>query len=317
VGRLSDAEAAARIAADEIDVLIDLAGHTYGARPGIVARRPSPIQVSYFGFPGTTGAHYHDYAMVDPIVVPKGADVGFTEALARLTGCYFPFDTREPPPGIRPERASLGLPERAVVLACFNQVYKIQPRTFALWMKVLAAAPDAVLWLLDPGPIARENLQRGAENASVRSSRLIFAPPAPRPAHLLRCSAADLAIDTLPYNAHSTAMDVLAVGCPMVAMLGNDFAGRVSASVLHAVGLSDLIAPDERTSLSLMIELATDRTRLASVRDRLVRRLLAGPLFDMNRLCRDIESAVLEMHRRHADGEPARSFDLSSGVNGR
>ena len=307
--RLDDAAAAARIEADRVDVLIDLAGHTHGARPGIVARRPAPIQVSYFGFPGTSGAPYHDYVLVDPIVAPPGADAEFTEAVVRLPVCYFPFDAREPP--ATPVRRALGLPDDAVVLACFNQIYKIQPRTFSIWMQVLAAVPKAVVWLLDPGQAARDNLRGAAAAASIDPSRLVFAPPMARAQHLNRCAAADLAIDTLPYNAHSTAMDILAAGCPMVGMLGRDYAGRVSASMLTEVGLGDLIAPDEGRALALMIELAGDRGKLAAVRGRLGERLRLGPLFDMRRLCRSIEDAIVEMHRRRLAGEPVCALDFS------
>jgi predicted O-linked N-acetylglucosamine transferase (SPINDLY family) len=313
LGPLNDAVAAARIAADRIDVLIDLSGHTYGARPGILARRPAPAQVNYFGYPGVTGAAYHDYALVDSIVAPPGSEGDYREALVRLPGCYWPHDTG-PSSAAAPDRARHGLPQDAVVLVCFNQIYKIQPVSFVVWMQVLRSVPDAVLWLLDPGPAARANLRKEAVRAGVAAERVIFAPPAVHAEHLARIAVADLAIDTLPYNAHTTASDALSIGCPMATWIGKDFAGRVCASMLVDLNLADLVAADASTYAELLIGLARDRDLLAALRERLGIRRSAGPLFDMNRLARAIEEAALEMRRRSRAGLPAEGFAIRSAA---
>lgn len=306
---MSDAAAASRIAADGIDVLVDLSGHTYGARPGILARRPAKVQVNYFGFPGVTGAAYHDYALTDAIVTPAGSETGFREALARVPGCYWPHDPR-PSPRAEVTREALGLPRDAVVLVCFNQVYKIQPATFGVWMRILRAAPLAVLWLLDPGQAAKDNLRRAAAEAGVAPQRIVFAPPAPYGEHLARIAAADLAIDTLPYNAHTTASDALSAGCPAATWIGRDFAGRVCASMLSNLGFGELIAANADAYAELVSGLAQDRQRLAALRDRLRSRTEARALFDMHRLARSVEAAAFEMRQRRLKGQGPVSFDV-------
>ncbi len=306
---LNDEAAASRIVADGLDVLIDLSGHTYGARPGILARRPAPVQVNYFGFPGVTGAAYHDYALVDSVVVPPGSEVGYREALVRVPGCYWPHDARVPP-SVAVDRDRHGLPRDAVVLVCFNQVYKIQPGSFGVWMRILRSAPATVLWLLDPGPVAQANLRREAARAGVDPERVVFAPPAPYADHLARIGVADLAIDTLPYNAHTTASDALSAGCPMATCVGTDFAGRVCASMLIDLGFADLIANDADTYADLVTSLARDRRRLATFRDRLRARLTERPLFDMRRLAGAVEAAAIETRRRRRADLPAASFTV-------
>jgi predicted O-linked N-acetylglucosamine transferase (SPINDLY family) len=305
---LDDAAAAERIEADGIDVLIDLAGHTHGARPGVTARRPAPVQVSYFGFPGTSGASFHDYAFVDEIVAPRGHDALFREALVRLPGCYWPHDSTRATPGPA-SRAGSGLPADGVVLACFNQVYKIQPHTFGLWMRVLREAPGSILWLLASLPVAADNIRRAAAAAGVQPSRIVFAPQRPLPAHLARLRLADLVVDTLPYNAHTTASDALAVGCPVVTRIGADFAGRVGASMLTSIGCDDLVATTDDAFVDIVAGLARNADRRQDLRERLHRRISAGPLFDTGKLSRAIESAAEEMRRRSAAGEAPMAFE--------
>ncbi len=310
IGPMNDEAAAARIATDAVDVLIDLSGHTYGARPGILARRPAPVQVNYFGFPGVTGATYHDYVLADAIVAPTSSDEGYREAVVRLPGCYWPHDERRKV-GAAPDRAQQGLPPDAFVFVCFNQVYKIQPSSFAVWMKVMRSVPDSVLWLLDQGPVARTNLKLQATRQGIEATRLIFAPPAAHDVHLARIAAADLAVDTQPYNAHTTASDALSVGCPMVACLGADFAGRVCASMLTDLGFDQLIAPDAGAYADLVFGMARDRSRLWAFRERLLARVKAGPLFDMQRLARSVEDAATEMTHRYRAGLAAVGFTVT------
>ncbi|MBI1778340.1 MAG: hypothetical protein HYR63_23625 [Proteobacteria bacterium] len=306
----SDEAAAMRIGADGIEVLIDLGGHTHSARPGILARRPAGVQVGYFGYPGTTGADYHDYAILDAVTAPPGAEAGFSEALVRLPCCFWPHDGGRPPLPAPPSRAALGLPA-GVVLACFNQVYKLQPQAFGQWMRILGAAPEAILWLLDPGAVARDNIRRAAARAGVAPERLAFAPPLAHAAHLARVRAADIAIDTLPYGAHVTAADALSVGCPFVTRIGTDLAGRIGASMLTAVGLPELIASDDAGFVEIVVRLAREPSRRALLRARLAEAQRRGPWFDMQSLSRAIEAAAVEMRRRWHQGEPPRSFDVS------
>ena len=231
VGSLSDGDAAALIRRHGIDVLVDLKGYTQMARPGIPARRPAPVQVAFLGYPGSAGSLFIDWTLCDGTVVPPGHEDGYAEALARLPGCYQPND-RHRAIALPPTRAEAGLPERGVVLCCFNHTYKIGPEAFDRWCGVLAAVPDAVLWLLETHPAASRNLRAEAERRGIAASRLVFAPYVPLPNHLARLTLADLALDTLPYGAHTTASDALWAGVPVVPEVWEGFAGRVGASLL-------------------------------------------------------------------------------------
>ena len=297
VGGFSDAAAAHRIAAEGIAIAVDLKGWTTRARPQILAHRPAPVRAQWLGYPGSTGAPWIDYAIVDRVVAPPGSEAEFSEKLVRLPHCYQPND-RNRIIGTIPTREACGLPETALVCCCFNQPFKITPAVFELWMDLLRAVPDAVLWLKDDNRWATSALKEHAGAAGIESGRLVFAPTLPLSAHLARLSLADLALDCTPCGSHTTASDALWAGVPQIACLGNTFAARVSASLVTAVGLPDLVVRSLEEYRALILRLATDRARLAELRARLAANRLTTPLFDSNRFVRHLEASYEAMWRR-------------------
>lgn len=302
-GALPDAAAAAQIAADEIDILIDLKGYTQDARLGITALRPAPLIVSWLGYPGTLGsARLADYIIGDPVVTPLAHAAHFSETLALMPHCYQPND-RHREIGPRPTRREAGLPEDAFVFCSFNQSYKFNPALFDRWCHLLASVPDSVLWLLRPSvPAAMHNLRREAERRGIAPQRLLFAEHRPLPAHLGRLQLADLALDTYPYGSHTTGSDALWAGVPLLTRIGDTFASRVGASLLSAVGLPELIATDWERYIALARRLAEHPAELAALRDKLARQRLTAPLFDTEAFCRDLERLYRRMWSRHAQG---------------
>ncbi len=277
------AGAARTIRQDGIDILVDLNGYTRGGRPQILARRPAPVQVSFLGYPGTMGADFIDYIIADAVCIPPGDEIFFSETVIRLPDCYQPND--------RQREIAETLPREATgfVFCCFNNSFKITPALFAIWMRLLAKIPGSVLWLLD-GP-ATENLKREAVKAGIGPERLIFAPRLPLPEHLARHRQADLFLDTLPYNAHTTASDALWAGLPLLTCRGETFAGRVAASLLTAVGLPELITSSLEEYEATALALATDAARLAGLREKLAGNRDTAPLFDTDRFARALEDA--------------------------
>lgn len=310
ISGLSDVDAARAIHAAGIDVLVDLNGFFGRARQGVLAMRPAPVQVNYLGFPGTLGADYVDYIVADRIVVPDASRVHYTERVVRLPDSYQANDARRPIAAVPASREALGLPADGFVFCCFNNPYKIVPATFDGWMRILAAVPGSVLWLRDGGPVAARNLRREAERRGVDGTRLVFAPVVPNAEHLARHRAADLVIDTLPYNAHTTASDALWAGVPVVTLLGTTFPGRVAASLLHAMGLPELVAHTPDAFEALAIGLARDPRRLAEVRRRLAGQRGHAPLYDTDRLARHLEIAYRTMATRQRAGHAPVAFDV-------
>jgi protein O-GlcNAc transferase len=310
IASLSDGEAAARIRADGTDLLIDLNGYIKGSRLGIAALRPAPVQLAYFGYPGTSGAAFYDYVIADRIVAPPEHAAFFSEAICRLPGCYLPTDDEQP---IAPEvlsRTDCGLPADGFVFGSFKQAYKIDVRTFAVWMRLLSQVKGSALWLLRPSETARDNLRRAASAAGIDPDRLIFAERWAKERHMRRLALADLALDTRIYNGHVSSVDVLWAGVPLLAMMGHHFAGRVAASLLSAMGLPELIAADLASYETTALDLARDPARLAFLRASLAERRLKSPVFDTPAITRNLERAYAEMWRRHVAGEPAREIDL-------
>ena len=305
---LDDVEAARRIHADGIDILVDLTGHTEGARGRILAFRPAPIQVNYL-YPGTMGADFIDYILVDPFLAPPAHQPFFSEHLVHLPHCYLVTDTtRAVAP--RPTRGACGLPERGFVFCCFNQTYKITPALFGIWLHLLWSVPESVLWLFASEPAAAQ-LRREAASRGVAPERLIVAPPLPQEQHLARLSLADLFLDTLPYNAHTTASDALWVGLPVLTCAGQSFTSRVAGSLLHALGLPELVTTSLGDYQAEALRLAQRPDLLAALRRRLaVNRATAAP-FDTRRQARHIETAFAEMWRIHCAAEPPRSFAVA------
>jgi len=283
----------------EIDIAIDLKGLTQNQRLGIFRHRAAPIQVTFLGYPGTSAATYIDYIIADRIVIPADKRRHFSEQVAYLPNSYQANDRKRPIMDKAFSRAELGLPETGFVFCCFNGEYKITPWVFDVWMTVLRNVPGSVLWLLKRNESAANNLRKEAEARGVRADRLIFAQPLPLAEHLARLAAADLFMDTLPCNAHTTASDALWAGLPVLTCLGESFAGRVAASLLEAMGLQELITTTLDQYQSVAIDLASSPNRLSFVREKLNRNRLVTPLFDTELFTRHIEIAYTRMYERY------------------
>jgi len=283
-----------RIQSDGIDILVDLKGYTVGDRLGIMAHRASPVQVTWLGYPGTTGAPFIDYLIADPYIIQPGEEHSCSERVLRLPHCYQPIDRKR----IIAEpltRSAYGLPESGLVFCCFNQTFKITPDVFAAWMRILQVVPDSVLWLVDDNRWSTQNLRAAAAAAGIAPERLVFAPRLPLAQHLARYKVADLALDTFPYTSHTTASDALWCGCPLVALRGDTFASRVSASILTAAQLPALIAQSVADYETKVIKLATHRELLQDIARRVNAARDTTPLFDTPAFTRDLESLYLQM----------------------
>jgi predicted O-linked N-acetylglucosamine transferase (SPINDLY family) len=292
---LSDLDIAKLIRACEIDIAVDLNGHTHQARPGIFSHRPAPVQVNYLVYPGTTGASYVDTILADRIVLPFDQQPFFSEKIVHLPDCYQANDaTRLVPPAS--SRAEAGLPESGFVFCCFNNSWKIAAPVFDIWMRLLQQVPDSVLWLLDSP--AADNLRVEARKRGVDASRLVFAPKLPPGQHLARHQLADLFLDTLPYNAHTTCSDALWAGLPVVTCYGNAFHGRVAASLLKAIDLPELVTTRPQDYEALALDMAKNPALLKATRDKLQRNRLTTPLYDSDRFRRNIEAAYEAMLAR-------------------
>ena len=302
VRSLNDAEAARLIRDDGIDLLVDRAGHTMGGRLGILASRPAPVQVHYMSFPGTIGYDAVDGIIADAEVIAPGDEAYYHEAVWRLPRCYYVSDRRRglPPPA---ERALHGLADGALVLACLNQTFKLRRVLFSVWMDALRAAPEAVLWLAVEQSRARSNLRAEAQRAGVDPERLVFAEALPQEAHIARLRCADLALDTLPYGAHTTGVDALWAGVPMLTCRGATFAGRVGASLLLASGLPDLIADSVPEYGARLCALVAEPARLAEYRRFLERTRDANPLFDTAGFARDWEALLTRIYAAAVEPE--------------
>ena len=285
---LADGQAAQLIAADALDVLVDLKGHTHGTRIALLARRPAPVQLHYLGFPGTIAYTAIDGFIADGIVAPAGCEPEFAETLLRLPVCYQVNDRRRLLPAAVP-RGAVGLPERALVLACFNQTYKLTEPFMAIWLDVLREQPDAVLWLWVPHALAQRNLRAHAAHAGVASERLVFAPVAPHAEHMARLRCADLALDVLPYGSHTSGSDALWAGVPLITCSGTTFAGRVGASLCHAAGMPELVTDSMASYARELRNLCADRGRLAHYQRHLATERERLPLFDTETFTRAFE----------------------------
>ena len=288
----------------EIDIAIDRNGFTTYCRPNIFAARAAPLQISYKAYPGTMGIGYIDYLIADPIVVSADHRANYSEKIAYLPNSYQVYDTKRLIPDKTVLREEVGLPNNAFVFCCFNNNYKITPEVFDCWMRILRQVDGSVLWLLEDNAKAASNLRQEAENRGVHPERLIFAKRMPSPDHLARHRLADLFLDTLPYNAHTTANDALWAGLPVLTRIGETFAGRVAASLLNAIGLTELITSTPQAYEALAIELATNPEKLAAIRRKLVNNRLTTPLFDTQMYTRHIEAAYTAMYERYQANLP-------------
>jgi predicted O-linked N-acetylglucosamine transferase (SPINDLY family) len=292
---------------DRLDILVDLAGYTRHARPELFAARCAPLQVGYLGFPGTLGGDALDYAIVDDVVCPDNRERFWSESLVRLPGTYAIYDDRTAVVATT-TRAEHGLPTDGLVMCCFNTAWKINPEVFSVWMRLLRRLPRSVLWLWSANSFVPDNLRREARLAGVAPDRLVFAGPLDHAAHLARYPLADLFLDTLPCNAHTTAADALWMGVPVVTALGAQMQGRVAASLLRAAELPDLIAGGLAEYESLVCRLATERGVLLAFRARLAEYRRSGALFNTRRKVRHLERAYRMMWDRHCRGLPPAGF---------
>lgn len=308
----SNAQAAHRIHQDGIHILVDLMAYTRYARPEIFALRPAAIQVNYLGFPGTTGADYLHYILVDPSVLPPAEARFFSEQPVYLPGSYQVNDRWQAIAETGINRADQGLPDEGFVFCCFNQAYKLDPVMFAVWMRLLGRVPDSVLWLYSNDDEIKDRLRQEAENRGIHGGRLIFARHLPKDRHLERYRLADLFLDTRIYGAHTTASDALWAGLPVLSYRGPTFAGRVGASLLQAIGLPELITDSLEGYEQRAVHLANHPEELAGLRDKLWQNRLTEPLFDTEGFVKNLERAYLAMWDRHRRGERPEAIWLSS-----
>ena len=307
----SDLEVARLVRELETDILVDLTGHTRGGRMGIFARRPAPVQAN-FNCPGTSGADYIDYIVTDRIVVPPEHHPYFSEKVVYLPDTFQANDSQRRIAERTPSRSEAGLPENGFVFCSFNGSYKFRSPVFDIWMRLLLEFEDSVLWLRSARSTVVDNLRREAKARGVNPERLIFASYVKRTEdHLARQRVADLFLDTVPYNAQTTASDALWAGLPVLTCLGGALPARVAASVLTAVGLPELVTRSLEEYEALATSLVQEPERLRRIRDRLANNRLTYPLFDTARYTRHLEAAYEQMWQRHEQGEAPRHFSVA------
>ena len=312
----SDRDVAAMLNELKIDIAVDRSGYTVNARPAIFTARPAPIQVNYLGFPGTLGADFYDYVFADATVLPFDQQPFYSENIVHLPDCYLSNDSRRPVAARTPTREQAGLPTDGFVFCCFNNNYKITPDIFDVWMRLLAQVSGSVLWLYADRPSAEANLRREATARGIDPARIVFARRRPQAEHLARQRLADLFLDTLPYNAHTTASDALWMGLAVVTCPGKTFAGRVAASLLRAIGLPDLVTSDLGAYERLALRLASEPALLGELRQRLQQNRMSQPLFDTDRYRRHLESAYTTMWERWQRGDAPASFAVVPAPEG-
>lgn len=311
IGNMTDRNAARAIHDDGIDILVDLKGYTRDGRPEILSYRPAPIQVNYLGYPGSMGMDGIDYIVADPIVAPMAHQKDYSERIVHLPDCYQPNDRKRTISEMVMTRADAGLPEDAFVFCSFNNSYKLNAAMFDVWMSLLRNVDGSVLWLLVPTVTCRENLRREAAQRGVDPDRLVFASRKPIAEHLARHRLADLFLDALPCNAHTTASDALWAGLPVITAMGETFSGRVAASLLTAVGLSELVTNNLEDYAELALALARDKSKLADLSAKLARQRETAPLFDSMRYTKNFERALSRMCDIARAGEPPRAFAVA------
>ncbi len=309
---VGDREVALRLKEREIDIMVDLTGHTRGGRLGILAFRPAPVQINYLGFTGTSGAPYVDYLIGDSVAIPGVEDNYYSERIVRMPHSFLPNDGGQPIARETPSRRELGLPETGFVFCAFNNAYKLNPVMFDIWMRLLKETPGSVLWLRgEEGPL-RANLSREARVRGVDADRLIFASRiAAMDAHLARYRQADLFLDTLPYGAHATARDALWAGLPVLTCTGNAFATRVAASLLTAMDLPELITSDSMQYAERALTLAHSASSLAELRAKLAHQRATHTVFDTDVYRQHLEAAYITASERQQRGQSPQAFSVT------
>jgi len=295
---INDIDAHKLILQQQLDIAIDLNGHTAGARTGLFAKRIAPIQVNYLGFAGTSGASFYDYLIADEITVPPDQQAFYTEQLAYLPNSFFPADTliSHDELGLPPLRQIYGLPESSFIFACFNKSYKITSEIFSVWMRILQDTPNSVLWLTKSSEAAIMNLRYSAQTLGVDPARILFAERVPtRVEHLSRLRLINLFLDTPHFNAHTTAADALWAGAPVLTKIGSTFASRVAASQLSAIGMNELIVTTDNEYYEKALEIAKNPDLLAKIRSKQEFNRLHTPLFNTPQYVKNLETLYLKM----------------------
>jgi predicted O-linked N-acetylglucosamine transferase (SPINDLY family) len=286
-----------------------LKGFTQDSRSGIFSYRAAPIQVNYLGYPGTLGADYIDYIVADKTLIPLESQSCYSEKVIYLPNSYQVNDRKRLISDRQYTKEELHLPKDGFVFCCFNNNFKILPATFDGWMRILKAVEGSVLWLLQDNSWAADNLRKEAEKQGIASNRLLFAERMPLSEHLARHRQADLFLDTAPYNAHTTTSDALWAGLPVLTLMGRSFASRVSASLLNAIGLPELITSTQEEYEALAIELAVNPKKLAEIKLKLANNRLTTPLFDTPLFAKNLEAGYIKMHEQyHAGLEPEHIY---------
>jgi predicted O-linked N-acetylglucosamine transferase (SPINDLY family) len=311
VSARSDLEVAELLRQRNIDIAVDLMGFTAGCRTGILSYRPAPVQVSYLGFPGTMGTNYIDYIIADSVVIPDEDRPFYSECVVHLPDSYQCNAPQRPSLGT-PGRTDAGLPSAGFVFCCFNACNKITPAIFDVWMRILQQTDGSVLWLIESNIAAKANLRREAEKRGIGPDRLVFAPVVGHADHLARHALADLFLDTLPYGAHTTASDALWTGLPVLTCLGDGFAGRVAASLLGAVGLSEIVTHSLAEYEQRATALAKDPAKVEQLKAKLISNRATHALFNTARFTRNLEAAYTRMMETHRRGQPPAAFAVSA-----
>ena len=293
-----------------LDVAIHRNGHTRHAKTEIFAQRVAPVQINYLGYPGTIGGDFIDYIVADKVVLPEEHKSYYSEKVISLPHSYQPNDRKRTIVKTQTSRADFSLPEKAIVLCCFNNMFKITPLEFRIWMSVMKKIENSVLWLLKTNEKAENNLRKEASKLGVKPARIIFADKLPQEEHLARHKHADLFLDTFFYNAHTTASDALWAGLPVVTKRGNQFSARVAASLLTAVGLEELITETEEDYEDLIMKLAEQPRKLKELKNKLASNILKEPLFDTKRYTRNFEAGIKEAYRRASLGQKPDHIDV-------
>ncbi len=314
VSNMSDQDVAKLSRSDSIDIAVDLKGYTQNARTGIFACGAAPVQINYLGYPGTVGADFIDYIIADPVVIPEHLQQHYSEKVIYLPNSYQVNNNSRKISETKMIRDQFGLPEKSFVFCGFNNSYKITPREYDIWMRVMQKVDDSVLWLLrsNKTQALEDNLKREAENRGISGDRIILTDKLPHSEHLARHRLADLFIDTFNVNAHTTCSDALWAGLPVVTKVGEQFAARVAASLLHAVGLPELVTETEAEYEALILELATNRQRLAALKRKLHKNRLTKPLYDTEAYTRHLEDAYKQAHQIHQAGQSPRPIIVSA-----
>ena len=312
VKETSDEEIARWLREQQIDIAIDLMGHTTFARTKVLALRPCPVQVSYLGYPGTAGTLFLDYIIADPYVIPPGMERHYAEKVVRLPDSFQCNDSKRSAATRTLNRTDASLPQDGVIYCCFNNSAKLSPATFDLWMRGLREVPGSVLWLFAEHPILQGNLRKEAQARGIDPQRLVFAPVVPYAEHLARLSLADVFLDTLPFNAGTTASDSLWAGVPVVTRSGEAFAARMAGSLLHAIGMPELIANTPEEYVALAVRLGSEPEFLAATKAKLAANRTTKPLFDTDRFRKHIEAAYIAMWERAQRGEPPADLTVAA-----